>query len=209
VASERPREYYFGGRSEVRIRREITRVILCDFLSMYPTICTLMELWRLVIADSMSWRDATTEVTAFLDRVELSDLLRPETWRNLSVLVQVVPEEDVFPVRAMYADAAQATIGLNYLTSDHPLWLTLADCVASRILTGRTPKIRRAIAFNPGPPQPALRSINIAGDPAYRVDPAKDDFYKRLIELRQRFKGVAAAQQMMLSNRSGMSPKTR
>jgi len=35
---------YFGGRSEVRIRREIKQVMLCDFLSMYPTVCTLMGL---------------------------------------------------------------------------------------------------------------------------------------------------------------------
>ena len=35
---------YFGGRSEVRIRRELRQVMLCDFLSMYPTVCTLMGL---------------------------------------------------------------------------------------------------------------------------------------------------------------------
>src|SRR3954447_4540138 len=37
---------YFGGRSEVRIRRELARVVLCDFLSMYPTVNALMGLWR-------------------------------------------------------------------------------------------------------------------------------------------------------------------
>jgi hypothetical protein len=35
---------YFGGRSEVRIRREIREVVHCDFLSMYPTVCTLQGL---------------------------------------------------------------------------------------------------------------------------------------------------------------------
>lgn len=43
---------YFGGRS-VRIRRQTRQVILCDFLSMYPTVCTLMGLWRFVIAEGM------------------------------------------------------------------------------------------------------------------------------------------------------------
>jgi hypothetical protein len=40
----------FGGRSEVQIRRELRQVMLCDFLSMYPTVCTLMQLWPFVIA---------------------------------------------------------------------------------------------------------------------------------------------------------------
>jgi hypothetical protein len=33
---------YFGGRAEVHIRRQIAPVVHCDFLSMYPTVCTLM-----------------------------------------------------------------------------------------------------------------------------------------------------------------------
>ena len=41
---------YFGGRAEVRIRRETVRALYCDFASMYPTVCTLMGLWRFVIA---------------------------------------------------------------------------------------------------------------------------------------------------------------
>ena len=41
---------YFGGRAEVHRRREIVRSLYCDFASMYPTVCTLMELWRFVIA---------------------------------------------------------------------------------------------------------------------------------------------------------------
>ena len=48
---------YYGGRSEVRIRREIRQVMLCDFLSMYPTVCTLMRLWPFIIANGRedSW----------------------------------------------------------------------------------------------------------------------------------------------------------
>ena len=52
---------YYGGRSEIRIRRETRQVILCDFLSMYPTVCTLMGLWRFVTASGMRWNDATAE----------------------------------------------------------------------------------------------------------------------------------------------------
>jgi hypothetical protein len=37
---------YFGGRAEVHIRRAIVPTVYCDFASMYPTVCTLMSLWR-------------------------------------------------------------------------------------------------------------------------------------------------------------------
>jgi hypothetical protein len=36
---------YYGGRSEVHIRRDIRQIAYCDFLSMYPTVCVLMGLW--------------------------------------------------------------------------------------------------------------------------------------------------------------------
>ncbi len=176
---------YFGGRSEVRIRRELCQVVLCDFLSMYPTVCTLMRLWPFVIADGMTWRDSTKETRTFLASVTLPDLQRPETWPRLLTLVEVEPDRDVFPVRAQYKDQDQATIGLNHLSADRPLWFTLADCIASKLITGSAPKIVHAVSFEAGKPQDDLRQIMIAGNPDYTVDPIRDDFYKRLIELRQ------------------------
>jgi hypothetical protein len=35
---------YFGGRAEVHLRRVVCQVFYCDFLSMHPTVCTLMGL---------------------------------------------------------------------------------------------------------------------------------------------------------------------
>ena len=100
---------YYGGRSEVHVRREVVRVLYCDFLSMYPTVSTLMGLWRFVIADGVTWSEATAEVQGLLDTVTLEDLGRPETWPRLAVLCQVDPEADVLPVRAAYDEAARAT----------------------------------------------------------------------------------------------------
>jgi chromate transport protein ChrA len=77
---------YFGGRSEVAWRREIKQVLYCDFLSMYPTVCTLMGLWRFVIAEGMSWRDATEETRALVEGLEVSQLQDPANWRNLATL---------------------------------------------------------------------------------------------------------------------------
>ena len=65
---------YYGGRAEVHLRRDIAQVIYCDFLSMYPTVCTLMGLWRFVIAESMDWHDDTEGVRHLLETVGLADL---------------------------------------------------------------------------------------------------------------------------------------
>jgi hypothetical protein len=61
---------YYGGRSEVRIRRDVRQVMLCDFLSMYPTVCTLMGLWHFAIASELQWRDATAEAREFIEAAD-------------------------------------------------------------------------------------------------------------------------------------------
>jgi DNA polymerase family B len=78
---------------------------------------------------------------------------------------------------------------LNHLTSEKPLWFTLADVIASKLLSGRVPKIIEAITFSPKEPQSGLMTVKIAGNPDYQVDPANDDFFKRLIDLRTTVKG--------------------
>ncbi|MEM8917935.1 MAG: hypothetical protein AAGE37_03665 [Pseudomonadota bacterium] len=179
---------YFGGRSEVRIRREIKQVMLCDFLSMYPTVCSLMGLWRFVTSKNKVTRDATNEASAILSNVTLEALQSKEAWLNLAMLVRVKSEKDIFPVRTKYQKAQTATIGLNKLTCSKPLWFTLADCIASKLLTGKPPEIVEAIGYAPGTMQSGLKPINIMGNADYRINPAKDDFYKRVIELRHETK---------------------
>jgi hypothetical protein len=174
---------YFGGRSEVHLRRTIAQVVYCDFLSMYPTVCTLMGLWRFVIARRIRHHDATDEIRALVDSVTTADLRKPDFWPQLAALVQVLPAADILPVRAKY-DERQLTIGLNHLTSDRPVWFTLADIIASKLLTGKAPRIVKAIRFSPGQPQRELQPINILGNAEYRVDPYNDDFFRRAIDLR-------------------------
>ena len=187
---------YFGGRAEVHIRRTITPALYCDFASMYPTVCTLMGLWRFVIAQGVEDHDATEKTQAFLDGVQLADLQNKETWKSLTTLVQVLPEADIFPARTRYAprikeetkSADTPTIGVNYLSADRPLWFTLADCIASKLLTGKPPQVVRALKFSAKSAQEGLRTVEIAGDAEYCVIPHRDDFYKRVIELRRRVK---------------------
>ncbi len=179
---------YFGGRSEVHIRRDITQIAYCDFLSMYPTVCVLMGLWRFVTARGMTWEDATEPTRQILESVTLVDLQAKNFWPEMTVLVEVSPDADLFPVRAKYGGEAHYTIGLNHLSSDKPLWFTLADCIAAKLLTGKVPNIIRAIRFEPGSRQTDMKPFQIAGRREFKIDPRRDDFYRRLIDLRSETK---------------------
>jgi hypothetical protein len=182
---------YFGGRAEVHIRRQIVPVIHCDFLSMYPTVCTLMGLWNFVRARGVIYREDTERVRALIEtpREELAELLRHKpVWSGLTALVQVAPNRDLFPVRAKYPDAETANIGLNELSSDDPFWFTFADVLAAKVLTGRTPTILKAIRFEPKGKQAGLKPVVVAGE---TIDPTTQDFYRQLIIHRNKLKAEA------------------
>ncbi len=178
---------YYGGRAEVHARRIPVPAVYCDFLSMYPTVCALMNLWRFVISIGMAYEDATSWTIDFLESVTLSDMQNPEAWKLLTVLVRVLPDSDVFPIRAKY-DGSSRSIGLNKVSSNQPMWFTLADCIASKLFTGKAPKVIEAVRLTPCKPQENLRSVDIAGNLEYRVDPIADDFLKKVIENRMQVK---------------------
>lgn len=179
---------YFGGRAEVHIRRSVREVIHCDFLSMYPTVCTLMGLWRFVIGQGVEMRNNTDAVRARLASLAPEDLQNPAAWRDLTTLVQIEACDVVLPVRAAYSGQGSTNIGVNRLTCAEPLWFTLADVLASKMLTGKSPRVLQAITFTPGPPQAGLRPVMVAGQ---RLNPLEGDFYRSLIDQRSAIKARA------------------
>jgi hypothetical protein len=178
---------YFGGRAEVRNRRVVREVLYCDFKSMYPTVNGLMGLWEFVISEGIVIEDTTEETRRFLEDVTLEDLRRPAVWRKLRTLVRVMPNEDIFPVRAEY-DEVTNTIGVNSLATKEPLWFTLADCIVSKLTTGKCPTIEKAQSYRPGLRQSGLKPIRILGNPDFTINPKSDDFFTRLIDLRDEAK---------------------
>src|SRR5207302_930124 len=100
---------------------------------------------------------------------------------NFFALVQ--PDEDIFPVRTVY-DGATQNIGSNYLTSDTPIWFAGPDVVASALLTGKMPKILRAIRMVPHGKQAGMRNVNLRGS-MVNIDPYKDDLFCKIIEQRK------------------------
>ena len=188
---------FYGGRAEVRLRRVVTEVIYTDFKSMYPTVNALMGLWRFVTADGFARQDATTQTRDFVAGVTRADFQKPETWRELTTLVKVRPDKDVLPVRAKY-DGKVNTIGLNHLTYEGGLWFTLADVIAAKFLSGKTPEILEAIRFSPGNPQKGMQSKNLFGNANYRIDPNCDDAFTRLIDLRDEAKAQKDPNQLAI-----------
>jgi hypothetical protein len=178
---------YYGGRAEVHRRREVVRVLYCDFVSMYPTACTLMGLWRFVIANGVEEHDATADVRSLLANLTVDQLNDPAFWPGLCVLVEVKPDADIFPVRARYGEGPSHTIGVNYLSADRTLWFTLADCVASVLLTGKPLEVVSAIQFAPKGRQEELTPVEVAGA-GRMVDPASQDFYRTVIDIRRSVK---------------------
>jgi hypothetical protein len=173
---------YFGGRTEVRWRKTVRQVFHTDFTSMYPTVCTLQGLWRFIVAKDFKVRDTTGEIRELLAGITAAELADPQFWPRLTTLVCIAPEGDLLPVRACYAQEKNATIGLNYLTSKEPVWLTLADCIAAKILSGKAPQILEALTFEPGSIQSGLQPIKLFGH--HKIDPRTDDLFRRLIQLR-------------------------
>lgn len=180
-------ESFYGGRSEVHIRKEPRRIVHVDFLSMYPTVCALMELWKFTTAKEVRYvqsESATREIEKLLSTVQLSDVLQAKFWRQLHTIVQILPNDDLLPARSNYSTNGSPSIGLNFLRTTVPIWYTLADCIVSKLLTGKVPKILDAITVTPYGKQTGLQTWNVMGKPEYEVEPYHTDFYKRLIELR-------------------------
>jgi hypothetical protein len=93
-----------------------------------------------------------------------------------------VGSHDILPVRTMY-NGKTVNIGNNYLTSSKPLWIAGPDFIASKIQTGSAPRILKALRIVPHGQQQGMNSVDLRG--MVKIDPYKDDLFKRVIEQRK------------------------
>lgn len=174
---------YYGGRSEVKIRKTAIKVRMMDFKSMYPTLFVLMGLWDFLISEKIEYYESTEETRKLVSEATLNSLANSSLYRKVVTIVQVQPEDGVLPLRAHYGqDRGVYNIGLPYVTSQVPLWYALPDVMASRILNGKAPKILRAISFGSSGVQTDLRPIQIPGGAELTPE---GDLIKKLIEHRK------------------------
>jgi hypothetical protein len=184
---------FFGGRTSAHIRKVSVPVAYTDFLSMYPTVNSLMNLWRFVTAREIRIVEhCQQEIIAFLQRLTASpaDLFNPETWRQLTAFVRVVPDGDILPSRGRYnAESNDWQVAVNHLYADRndssqALWFSLPDVAASVLLTGRIPNIVDAFRIKARGRLNGLKSCMLRG--VVRVNPRTQDFFRVVIEERKR-----------------------
>jgi hypothetical protein len=176
---------YYGGRAEIRIRHTFVPVVYTDFTSQYPTVNTLLKLWPLLIAEKLEVREATEQVTKFLETLTLDQLFDQRAWPKMGFFALIQPEGDILPIRTVYGDGRageQTNIGLNPLTSQKPLWFAGPDIVGSILLTGKTPKILKAIRFDAIGVQSEMQSVTLGKG---SINPYQDDFFRKVIEERK------------------------
>jgi hypothetical protein len=172
---------YFGGRSEVRVRKKPVKIRYMDFTSMYPSLFSIMNLWPLVIANEIEATDVTDQARRMIKNANLETLRNPTFWKNMITIVQVKPVEDILPARAHYGDKQAYNIGLPYLTSNRSLWHALPDVIAGKLFTGKSPKIICAIQFVPKGKKTDLKTITIVRDLTISPD---EDLFLKLRQLR-------------------------
>ena len=178
---------YFGGRAECRIRNTPVPVVLTDFSSQYPTVNALLGNWDVLTAARLTFENATEDVRELLETAELENTFDRRFWRKLRFFAQIIPDEDVLPVRAEYNDdGVTKNIGVNYFTSKDAVWISGPDLVASKLLSGKAPHVVKAIRMVSHGKQQGLCSVSLRG--MVNVDPRTEDLFRVMVEQRQVYK---------------------
>jgi hypothetical protein len=182
---------FYGGRTSAHIRKVAVPVVYTDFLSMYPTVNSLMNLWRFVTARKIAVvKHCQAEIGVFLSRLNDDVLFKPETWKKMTAFVRVIPNGDILPSRGRYSIESkdwQVAVNHLYSGSDNPddaLWFSLPDIVASKVLYGRIPHIVDAFRIEAHGMLGGLKSTQLRS--AVNVDPRRQDFFRVAIEERKR-----------------------
>ena len=184
---------FFGGRTSAHIRKVPIPIVYTDFLSMYPTVNSLMNLWQFVIAREITVVEhCHRDIEVFLHQLasKPQDLFERDTWKQLTAFVRIIPDGDVLPSRGRYNVASndwQVAVNHLYAGSSDPteaLWFSLPDVVVSVLLTGRVPTVVDAFKIEASGHLQELQACKLRG--VVEVDPRTQDFFRVVVEERKR-----------------------
>ena len=173
---------YYGGRAECRIRQVPVPIVHTDFTSQYPTVNALLGNGEILTAKSISFEDATDEVRELLEGITLERTFRPHLWKELKFFALVSPDQDIFPVRAVYNSETQ-NIGVNKLTSRKPIWFAGPDLIACALLAGKVPCVEKAFRMVPHGKQSGLQITKLRS--MVTINPTTEDVFCHVIEQRK------------------------
>ena len=182
---------FYAGRVETRIRKTPVPITYLDCTSTYPTLFLLMRMYSFLIAEKIETTCTTQQSQKFLDHVTLQDISQKNAWKQLATICKIIPDgKVVVPVRCRYGSKKTQNIGVNYLksTDGTSLWYTLSDLIASKLLTGHTPTIEKAITFAPVGVQQNIPDEEMEIFRGVTINPRKENFIEQLIEKRLEMK---------------------
>ena len=188
---------FYAGRVETRIRKTLVPVTYLDCTSTYPTLFSLMRMYQFLTAEKIENSVTTEQTQKFLDEITLQDISKKETWRSLATICKVIPDGAmIVPIRSAYGSKKTQNIGVNYLksTDGTSLWYTVSDLVASKLLTGHTCIIEKAITFAPVGVQQNIPDEEIEIFMGVTINPRKENFIKQLIEKRLEMKETSSSE---------------
>jgi hypothetical protein len=131
--------------------------------------------------DLVTFPDARDEVRQFLARITLDACFERKLWPRFKFFALIRPDDEILPVRTLYNGVTQ-NIGINYLTSKEPIWFAGPDVIASIVLTGRVPRIEKAIRVVAHGAQAGLKTTSLRS--MVQVNANKHSFFKHVIEQR-------------------------
>ena len=174
--------------------RELRALLNTDFdtLKVGVTYISFQSIWPklLVTATDAQTACAKTpsahldQVREFLENTTLDDLQKRSTWANplMKSLVLIAPREgDILPTRAGYDDESNSlNIGINEFIGGPSIWWTMADALASKLLSNQTPRVLDAITVYPSG-EVETNEIDLLGEKFSLKD---GDFFTQIINRR-------------------------
>lgn len=181
---------FHGARCEVGIRLIPVEGIALDFTSQYVFLNYVMGLQDFWMSEDVREIDATQKAQNILANPNLLESLQnKDYWKNLRIIVRIdsiSPDKPArLPVRFKPDNQPQYNETLNYVSFDTPMWFTLADVIASVLLTGNIPHISKAIEFISAGAKRQTNVYPLMSNNNYTIDLKRDDLYKRVIDLRR------------------------
>jgi len=179
----------FGGRTSAQHPKSANAVVYVDFLSMYPTVNSLMTCGSFSSRAKVRVNHCKTEIEQFLRGLTPEILFCQKTGNVSPRSWKLIPNGDLLPSRGKYSAASNDwQVALNYLyASDHArseaLWFSLPDVAASVLLTGKIPVIVDAFKLVPYRKLANLKSIRLGGEVG--VNPLTQDLFRTVIEQRK------------------------
>jgi hypothetical protein len=157
-----------------------------DVTNCPPLVAHLCDWWTFLTTAGVKRRTVTTALRRLCARATLDPTVvcRPDVWLSFGfTLVEVVPDSERFPIEVEDEHRPDGRFEVVPVRSPRrPLYYAWPDVVAAAVLSGRVPRIVRAVRLEPTGRQPHLRKhlpllpgvvLDVDSDPVFALARAR------------------------------------